>query len=51
VYLLPVAVVAIVVAHILLVRKHGVVPPLELRQMATKAQASESAASGREPSS
>jgi len=51
VYLLPVAVVAIVVAHILLVRKHGVVPPLELRQVATKAQASQSAASGREPSS
>ena len=49
VLLLPVAVVALVVAHILLVRKHGVVPPFELDE-ATKAQASEPAASGREPS-
>jgi ubiquinol-cytochrome c reductase cytochrome b subunit len=30
VLLLPVAVVALVVAHVLLVRKHGVVPPFEL---------------------
>ena len=29
-WLLPAAVVAIVIAHILLVRKHGVVPPFEL---------------------
>jgi quinol-cytochrome oxidoreductase complex cytochrome b subunit len=30
VLLLPAAVVGIVVAHILLVRKHGVVPPFSL---------------------
>lgn len=30
VLLLPAAVVAIVVAHVLLVRKHGVVPPFHL---------------------
>jgi ubiquinol-cytochrome c reductase cytochrome b subunit len=32
VFLLPAAVVALVVAHVLLVRKHGVVPPFELPQ-------------------
>ena len=32
VWLLPLAVVAVVVAHVLLVRKHGVVPPFELRE-------------------
>ena len=30
VYLLPLAVVAIVIAHVLLVRRHGIVPPFEL---------------------
>ncbi len=36
VLLLPVAVVALVVAHVLLVRRHGVVPPFELdRRVAT----------------
>ena len=30
VFLLPLAVVAIVIAHVLLVRKHGIVPPFEL---------------------
>jgi ubiquinol-cytochrome c reductase cytochrome b subunit len=30
VLLLPAAVVALVVGHVLLVRKHGVVPPFEL---------------------
>jgi hypothetical protein len=30
IFLLPVAVVALVIAHVLLVRKHGVVPPYEL---------------------
>jgi ubiquinol-cytochrome c reductase cytochrome b subunit len=30
VLLLPVAVVALVSAHVLLVRRHGVVPPIEL---------------------
>jgi ubiquinol-cytochrome c reductase cytochrome b subunit len=32
VLLLPIAVVALVVAHVLLVRSHGVVPPFELRE-------------------
>jgi ubiquinol-cytochrome c reductase cytochrome b subunit len=36
VLLLPVAVVALVVAHVLLVRKHGVVPPFELRELKAK---------------
>ncbi len=36
--LLPIAVVVLVVAHVLLVRKHGVVPPFELqRRMAAQA--------------
>jgi ubiquinol-cytochrome c reductase cytochrome b subunit len=35
--LLPAAVVAIVIAHILLVRRHGVVPPFELRKIAEQA--------------
>lgn len=35
VLLLPAAVVAIVIAHILLVRRHGVVPPFERREIAT----------------
>src|SRR5579862_279090 len=30
VYLLPLAVVAIVIAHVLLVRRHGIVPPVQL---------------------
>jgi ubiquinol-cytochrome c reductase cytochrome b subunit len=33
VLLFPVAVVAVVIAHVLLVRRHGVVPPFELRRM------------------
>jgi quinol-cytochrome oxidoreductase complex cytochrome b subunit len=40
VLLLPVAVVALVVAHVLLVRKHGVVPPLELREAVRTARSS-----------
>jgi len=36
VLLLPAAVVAIVVAHILLVRKHGVVPPFDVRELDAK---------------
>jgi quinol-cytochrome oxidoreductase complex cytochrome b subunit len=36
VLLLPIAVVALVGAHVLLVRKHGVVPPFELREMTTR---------------
>jgi ubiquinol-cytochrome c reductase cytochrome b subunit len=39
VLLLPAAVVAIVVAHVLLVRKHGVVPPFRLEQAAAEAPA------------
>jgi ubiquinol-cytochrome c reductase cytochrome b subunit len=37
VLLLPAAVVALVVAHVLLVRKHGVVPPFELADAAAPA--------------
>ncbi len=36
VLLLPLAVVVLVGGHVLLVRKHGVVPPFELRQAASK---------------
>jgi quinol-cytochrome oxidoreductase complex cytochrome b subunit len=36
VLLLPAAVVAVVIAHILLVRRHGVVPPFDLERMAVK---------------
>jgi ubiquinol-cytochrome c reductase cytochrome b subunit len=32
VFLLPLAVVAIVIAHVLLVRKHGIVPPFHLAE-------------------
>jgi ubiquinol-cytochrome c reductase cytochrome b subunit len=32
VLLLPIAVVALVSAHVLLVRRHGVVPPFEIEQ-------------------
>ena len=44
VLLLPAAVVALVVGHILLVRKHGVVPPfvLEKKALSTRAGAVES---------
>ena len=34
VLLLPVAVIALVAAHVLLVRRHGVVPPFELDKRA-----------------
>ncbi len=36
VLLLPAAVVAIVIAHILLVRKHGVVPPFDVHKLAAQ---------------
>lgn len=39
VFLLPALVVAVVIAHVLLVRKHGVVPPFEIREL--KAQLDE----------
>jgi quinol-cytochrome oxidoreductase complex cytochrome b subunit len=39
VLLLPAAIVAIVIAHILLVRKHGVVPPFDWRELAAKTPA------------
>jgi len=41
VFLLPALVVAIVIAHILLVRKHGVVPPFEPRELKAKVAATE----------
>jgi quinol-cytochrome oxidoreductase complex cytochrome b subunit len=47
VLLLPLAVVGIVVAHVLLVRKHGVVPPFVLEDRAsTRASAQSTEASG-----
>ena len=46
VLLLPAAVVAIVIAHILLVRKHGVVPPFRLPAAATKASVDGSTSNG-----
>ena len=44
--LLPVAVVVLVVAHVLLVRKHGVVPPFELQLAAATATEAGAAAAG-----
>src|SRR6202035_5339859 len=34
VFLLPLAVVGLVIAHVLLVRKHGIVPPFQLSDVA-----------------
>ncbi len=53
VLLLPVAVIALVSAHVLLVRRHGVVPPFELekRRPALAASGSGKADSSPEPSS
>jgi quinol-cytochrome oxidoreductase complex cytochrome b subunit len=39
VFLLPLAVVGLVIAHVLLVRKHGVVPPFELEDKLQAARA------------
>jgi hypothetical protein len=52
VLLLPVAVVALVGAHVLLVRRHGVVPPFELdkRRLAPAASMSRDAGGSVEPS-
>jgi len=47
--LLPVAVVALVVAHVLLVRKHGVVPPFELGESLAAARAGEPQAPTKSP--
>jgi ubiquinol-cytochrome c reductase cytochrome b subunit len=44
--LLPVAVVLLVSAHVLLVRKHGVVPPFELEQRRAELSASPAAPDG-----
>jgi ubiquinol-cytochrome c reductase cytochrome b subunit len=46
VLLLPVAMVALVVAHVLLVRRHGVVPPFALED---RAASSGAASAEREP--
>jgi ubiquinol-cytochrome c reductase cytochrome b subunit len=40
--LLPLAVVALVAAHVLLVRRHGVVPPFEIAPAAPAASEDES---------
>src|ERR1700693_1596437 len=37
VFLLPLAVVGLVIAHVLLVRKHGIVPPFQLSELAAAA--------------
>jgi ubiquinol-cytochrome c reductase cytochrome b subunit len=47
--LLPAAVVALVVAHVLLVRRHGVVPPFALKDRAAGAGGSPSFAGGAAP--
>ncbi|MGD1058660.1 MAG: cytochrome b N-terminal domain-containing protein [Solirubrobacteraceae bacterium] len=44
VLLLPIAVVVLVSAHVLLVRRHGVVPPIELKARLVSAPAAESPA-------
>jgi hypothetical protein len=46
VLLLPAAVIGLVATHVLLVRRHGVVPPLELKQRAATLAAVRPAASG-----
>jgi quinol-cytochrome oxidoreductase complex cytochrome b subunit len=52
VLLLPVAVIALVSAHVLLVRRHGVVPPFELDKggLAVAASGSGEADGSPEPS-
>ena len=50
VLLLPVAVIALVVAHVLLVRRHGVVPPFELDRRAATLPATRSGGAGSAPS-
>jgi len=49
VLLLPMAVVAIVIAHILLVRRHGVVPPFELEKPKAQAPATAEASATSPP--
>ena len=54
VLLLPAAVTALVIAHVLLVRRHGVVPPFELdtaRSASVSAGGAPSPGTGGEPSS
>ena len=51
VLLLPAAVVALVVAHVLLVRRHGVVPPFELHDRVAKLPAEEGARAASGPAS
>jgi quinol-cytochrome oxidoreductase complex cytochrome b subunit len=48
IYLLPMAVVALVGVHVLLVRKHGVVPPFELPTDKSTAPATNGQATARE---
>jgi quinol-cytochrome oxidoreductase complex cytochrome b subunit len=50
VLLLPAAVIALVIAHVLLVRKHGVVPPFDKRLVAspTAPEAAPPASAGQE---
>ncbi|HVR05992.1 MAG TPA: cytochrome b N-terminal domain-containing protein, partial [Solirubrobacteraceae bacterium] len=47
--LLPAAVIALVVAHVLLVRRHGVVPPFELKHAAQASAATSASATAAVP--
>jgi ubiquinol-cytochrome c reductase cytochrome b subunit len=49
VLLFPIAVVALVAAHVLLVRRHGVVPPLDLSRSATASEVSAASPPGSPP--
>jgi quinol-cytochrome oxidoreductase complex cytochrome b subunit len=51
VLLLPVAVIALVTAHVLLVRNHGVVPPFELETRPELAQVAKTEPDGPAPAS
>ncbi|HTZ64894.1 MAG TPA: cytochrome b N-terminal domain-containing protein [Solirubrobacteraceae bacterium] len=49
--LLPAAVIALVIAHVLLVRRHGVVPPFELQKASTATVSADASAGDDGPSS
>jgi ubiquinol-cytochrome c reductase cytochrome b subunit len=49
--LLPAAVIALVIAHVLLVRRHGVVPPFELQKASTATVTADASAGDDGPSS
>jgi quinol-cytochrome oxidoreductase complex cytochrome b subunit len=51
VFLLPLAVVGLVTAHVLLVRNHGIVPPLRLAEVDSSSDSATESAAGSEPQS